>query len=470
MVNLSPAESAACWIAGRAAWRYLIAPGAFRDLVARVDTVGAAAPGSQPWFRIGYETPFGTGSINVTGDAVAYADWEPLRLRRRVILATVVCGTLCGRAACADYTARHEWFATYGSSSAIMILSALASAVAAVAASGWLLSTRGRTPIRTWLPTAVSALLAVAAMGTARADMPDGGRAAEYLMRGDVSRAQVEAAAALMGDPADGSAREVLDTVRLRSAQAASSSGEVYRLVKESWFSDATRAAAVAVLESRVGVEATKAAGADDLDALQTLRAQATLLSERVQTDIRRSIALVGVRRCVASRDFGCLPATTTLATKENVPREQLSPLLAEAQSALKAEYSAVHQRALATRAPADRMVQLAKAIAIARIYRELTQGDLSPGLKRLEDLHRVAAADDARQKQAQAEKERRAREREARAAAAKAAELDRQERARARASAPLQCCDGSLSPSCICAGSHRGCCSHHGGVCGCSQ
>jgi hypothetical protein len=33
-----------------------------------------------------------------------------------------------------------------------------------------------------------------------------------------------------------------------------------------------------------------------------------------------------------------------------------------------------------------------------------------------------------------------------------------------------LQCCDGSLSPSCSCAGSHRGCCSHHGGVCGCAD
>jgi hypothetical protein len=30
-----------------------------------------------------------------------------------------------------------------------------------------------------------------------------------------------------------------------------------------------------------------------------------------------------------------------------------------------------------------------------------------------------------------------------------------------------LLCCDGTLSPTCACPG-HRGCCSHHGGVCGC--
>lgn len=36
--------------------------------------------------------------------------------------------------------------------------------------------------------------------------------------------------------------------------------------------------------------------------------------------------------------------------------------------------------------------------------------------------------------------------------------------------SGALRCCDGSISPSCTCAGSRRGCCSHHGGVCGCTN
>lgn len=35
-------------------------------------------------------------------------------------------------------------------------------------------------------------------------------------------------------------------------------------------------------------------------------------------------------------------------------------------------------------------------------------------------------------------------------------------------ASRGLRCCDGTQSQSCSCSGSHRGCCSHHGGVCGC--
>lgn len=31
-------------------------------------------------------------------------------------------------------------------------------------------------------------------------------------------------------------------------------------------------------------------------------------------------------------------------------------------------------------------------------------------------------------------------------------------------------CCDGESSPSCTCNDIHRGCCSHHGGVCGCEH
>jgi membrane protein involved in colicin uptake len=53
-----------------------------------------------------------------------------------------------------------------------------------------------------------------------------------------------------------------------------------------------------------------------------------------------------------------------------------------------------------------------------------------------------------------------------------KEAQREAAESAREAASqnAPLLCCDGTASPSCTCGGSHRGCCSHHGGVCGCTQ
>lgn len=39
---------------------------------------------------------------------------------------------------------------------------------------------------------------------------------------------------------------------------------------------------------------------------------------------------------------------------------------------------------------------------------------------------------------------------------------------AQAVASGYYRCCDGTTSTSCRCGGSKRGCCSRHGGVCGC--
>jgi len=58
--------------------------------------------------------------------------------------------------------------------------------------------------------------------------------------------------------------------------------------------------------------------------------------------------------------------------------------------------------------------------------------------------------------------------QREAQEEARRRRERERAERAERSANRGLRCCDGSLSPSCSCSGSHRGCCSHHGGVCGC--
>jgi hypothetical protein len=53
----------------------------------------------------------------------------------------------------------------------------------------------------------------------------------------------------------------------------------------------------------------------------------------------------------------------------------------------------------------------------------------------------------------------------------AQAAERRYERAVEAWAMAPLRCGDGTSSPSCVCGqSSRRGCCSHHGGVSGCSQ
>ena len=75
-------------------------------------------------------------------------------------------------------------------------------------------------------------------------------------------------------------------------------------------------------------------------------------------------------------------------------------------------------------------------------------------------DLQEQRRAELERQREAEARAIERARRRE---------EAAREAASRSWATAPLLCNDGMLSPTCVCGGSHRGCCSHHGGVAGCS-
>jgi hypothetical protein len=83
----------------------------------------------------------------------------------------------------------------------------------------------------------------------------------------------------------------------------------------------------------------------------------------------------------------------------------------------------------------------------------------------RLDELKKRIAPNVERAERARAAQEEAKRKRE------EALERARQAAEEAReATRRVRCCDGNLSPSCLCNGSHRGCCSHHGGVCGCEE
>jgi len=87
-----------------------------------------------------------------------------------------------------------------------------------------------------------------------------------------------------------------------------------------------------------------------------------------------------------------------------------------------------------------------------------------------LRELARAVAAQEAEEKRAEAAAERE-RQRQERAERQRAAERRRRAADNPPAEAwpqGLRCNDGTMSPSCTCGGSHRGCCSHHGGVAGC--
>ena len=78
-------------------------------------------------------------------------------------------------------------------------------------------------------------------------------------------------------------------------------------------------------------------------------------------------------------------------------------------------------------------------------------------------ELARAAEAAAAGHEQIETARRQRARD------AARAASRQRAAQLRWQRSS-LRCVDGTLSPSCVCGGPRRGCCSHHGGVAGCSR
>lgn len=467
MAELSPAEATACRIAGRYAWRYLMTRRMFRDAVQRIESVDAASPHS---IRMTYETRFGVGLVHVSDGTVEYADWTPLVLRRRVIVAAGLCGVTCAAAAVADYERQHAWFATYGHGPAIFALLLVASAAAAWCVAEWLLAAPARTPSRTGLPMAFGALLVMAAVSTAHADLPNGTRAIELLEQGDLTRAKAEADATRSNDTADMDAGRVMDILQLRAITAAASSSDAYQLTKFSWSAESAKVQALTELGRRVDAELAHRTAAGDLAGVRRLSDISSVLDAATQRRVRASIALLGIRDCLGSRPLGCLPASIALAEREGVPHEQLSPLIDEARSTLKAEYSTAQKSVRTSRDAAERAGHLADAITLAGLYRDVASSELEPGLARLRALHATATTAADREAREQAAETRREQERQARARARRAELEERQERARARASAPLRCCDGALSPSCVCGGSRQGCCSHHGGVCGCSQ
>ena len=189
---------------------------------------------------------------------------------------------------------------------------------------------------------------------------------------------------------------------------------------------------------------------------------------------VRDQITDLQMQRCVAIKDWACAlersgfvrePATARSevlaairieadAHAAAATREQdLEKRVAEAQAAL-ALWRSYLLGAESSAAPPGAVTEL--RAAIARDQSRLAAQQRIAQARAEAEARRQAAAAERERKQAEM-----AAERERRRQAAE------EERAN-RSSGGLLCNDGTLSPTCTCAGSHRGCCSWHGGVAGC--
>ncbi|HEX6242818.1 MAG TPA: hypothetical protein VFZ61_18020 [Polyangiales bacterium] len=432
-------------------------------------------------YDVVYQTALGRGRVEVSGApaSVRYAEHGPLRWRTRIAAAMALVAVMTCFWAVVQYRAQHAWFAQQPASSAALSLGLLASALLGVFALGALLARPARSRWNTALPGSAALTTAAAAALALLTTQPSMSQARDALTQGDLERASLTAEAVrTTGAPYD--PRDPLfDQLRLAQLRAIGDLDGQVRFAAAAGWGDAARAQALAIVSEGVRARAAQARAARDPHALLRLAAMAARLLPDAARPLQLEALDLSLRQCLASdHDLRCAaPLLAELATQgaQELKHQGRTDAIAKTKRLLD------HQLAPARRNPREQLAALNLASLHALILRELG-APLVPSDEQHIETQRsrvqeaIEQADRAEQARLGKEREREAREAQRRAEreARKAREQARRaERAEARmfvsrGGGGLLCNDGTLSPSCSCGGSWRGCCSWHGGVAGC--
>jgi hypothetical protein len=191
---------------------------------------------------------------------------------------------------------------------------------------------------------------------------------------------------------------------------------------------------------------------------------------------VRSRIAIEHGRTCAVAKDWSCV-FTQAESAQSLGATNGAANIRSDALTAIKGDIDAAIALAKTEMGLPARVASQQRAIDLWTRYLLSEQGAEPAQLVTLraaakKDQDALAKAEQIALQKREAEEKRQAAiaAREERRQAAEEARERRRREAAERASEPqgLLCCDGTLSPSCSCGGSHRGCCSHHGGVCGC--
>jgi len=394
---------------------------------------------------------------------------EPFARRARMLGRLGLAFAALPIAIAAMYAARGNYF-TNGRATGLVAGVAIAAAASAALAYAALWNvTLGRRRARVWaraaiVPIAIASLLATVAE-------PRRARAHDLLEDGRLEEATAELRALDVPEVdaawADLHLRRSLDATTCATATA-----ELRSIAPE----QPQRGRAQAHADQLAIAQTEAAIRAHDVEAAATALG---CTSEPGRTSpaahgLRAQIADLQARGCLQRKDWAC-------ALDRAASGSDPAALHADALAAINAEANA--QTAAAAREPslelrvADEQAALdlwqrylldpQHPEAASRPVIEL-RATLARDQTALASQQRIAQARaeaEARREAAAAERERKqaelAAERERRRQAAE------EERAN-RSAGGLLCNDGTLSPTCTCAGSHRGCCSWHGGVAGC--
>jgi hypothetical protein len=377
-----------------------------------------------------YELGGVSGSVQVQGwdQRIVENDSsrKPFDIRRRRALQGAAFAALAGAALAIWYGGRHSFFVSTANYWTLWIL-ALVLGLSIVPLVLWLVLPAGgrnrKGAIAAVLP---AVLVALAQAGLATTGGPSLDHARESAARGQLKAALRESAACFDLRIRPELAGVFHDQLELEKVQQALEPRKAWEAASLPFLTKGAReqAQAHAVAVTFQASEALQESG--------EFSASAALL-DSAPAELKRMEPLVGLRRRAYLED--ALPLWTTIESHRKSLEERL--------------------RACTEITPYVR--------GLASL--PTTSGDSSLPKKEVEekceDLRKQSLRDIQRQREAEAREDERASRR---------VEAARKAALRRWAYAPLLCNDGTRSPSCICgSSSHRGCCSWHGGVGGCS-
>jgi hypothetical protein len=368
----------------------------------------------------------------------------------------------------AVYAARGTYF---HSAAALGVIVCAAIAAAVVYGVFWQVTLWGGA--RRWLALAIPPIAAATALAIIAE--PSAAAARRFIEEGQLELAEAELTA--LGNPADGELGPLWADVHLKRALTTKTCAVASGFTAKIAASTPQHATARAHADSLAAAEAEQALADGRLEAAGAALSCASeaLRSGVAGRRIHARIQGAASRRCLTARDWPCVLARAAEVERDG-ETAAAGVLRDAAREAVRAEITAASS---AARTEKD----LARRIELRRTAVDLWTRYLLPETgepAELAALKSAAATDqlaldrqnEVARKQRIAEEQRRAAE-EARKLEAQAREESRrraEEEQRTRQSMPrsIRCCDGTLSPSCMCGASRRGCCSHHGGVCGC--
>jgi hypothetical protein len=370
------------------------------------------------------------------------------------------------------YGARGAYFAT---ARPLPFVSGVVLAAAVVGALAYTVvwnATLGRRTARTWAFAAIAPTLT--ALVLAWLAEPTVSRARDYIEASNLIAAVDELDG--LGSPDSDEHASLWADVHLKQALAASScidAASVAKLIPASMPQHVRATAGADALALTAAQRALDAGHLGDVES--SLSCASPAFREAVAAkSVRGLAALANGNGCLTSKSWDCALTQAGDATRLGAPGA--AALTDQTMAAIRAELDVDVVAARKEKNLAQRTSRESAALGLWTKYLA-TSGKELPAISALKA---AKARDDAAYAR-QLEVERRHDEAAERARVAAVERDDRQRIAAAKReeerqaaataaafSGALMCNDGSESPSCSCGGSHRGCCSHHGGVAGC--